>query len=218
MGFVQRPSVNCHCRRKLGVVLVKGSPLWATQQLESACPDPRLPAVSSFPPCLQVPRRAAAAHPCSQPGTLLLAVFLQLLHFGAAAKVQGGLKPDTSKTVLLPAWRAVCHISSNHLHLSDIQRSSVLGKHWCVCPQAGRWKVSNQCYPAALLVWQQPAQNNQDPIEITHHVIPCTLKQSWVLPFAMWKNWNIQPYQSFFKFLVPEALMVGNKEFTLNKT
>lgn len=152
MDFVQRPSVSCHCWKKLGRALVKGSPLWAAQQLQSACPDHWLPAASSFPPCLQVPRRAAAAHPCCQPGRLLLAVLLQLLIFGAAAKVQGGLKPDTNITVLLPVWRAVCHISSKHLHLSDIQMSSVLGKHWCVCPQVGRWKASNQHYAAALLV------------------------------------------------------------------
>lgn len=109
------------------------------------------PPFPHFPLCLQVPGSAAASHPCSQPGVLLLAVFLQLLHFGAAAKVQGGLKPDISK-ILLPVWWAVCHIALKHFHLSDIQMSLVVGEHWCVCPQAGRWKVSNQHYPASLLV------------------------------------------------------------------
>lgn len=147
MGFVQCPSESCHCWRKPRTVLVKRRSLWAAP----ACPDLQLPTIPSFPLCLQVPRSATASHPCSQPGVLLLSVFLQLLHFGAAAKVQGGLKPDISK-ILLPVWWAVCHIASKHFHLSDIQMSLVLGEHWCVCPQAGRWKVSNQHYPASLLV------------------------------------------------------------------
>lgn len=111
--------------------------------LESACSDLQLPTTPSFPLCLQVPKSAVASHPCSQPGVLLLAVFLQQQHFGPAAKVQEELKPDISKT-LLPIWWAVCHISLTHFHLSDIQMLLVLGKCWYVCPQKGRWKVSNQ--------------------------------------------------------------------------
>lgn len=67
------------------------SPLWVAQHLRSACPDPLLPPDSLFRPCLQVPRKAAASHPCSQPGALLFAVLLQLLRFGAAGS-PGGLK------------------------------------------------------------------------------------------------------------------------------
>lgn len=38
------------------------------------------------------------------------------------------------------------------------------------------------------------AAAGEDSAEITHCVILGNLKQIWVLPFAMWKNWNIQPY------------------------